>query len=1231
VSSFNAGDIEASVTLKRDDFNAALDAVKADAAQFTRDPIKATVTANADQAKTVLDDLTARKAKAGTDVSFTVKATDGASTELARVQAQKDRVGKDVTVNVKTKSDTSGLDDIGKKITELKDGPFNLLTTAIIGLGPAAVPVLGVVTAAVLPLTAALGSAVAGLGAFGVVSKAVLTPAATAATAVYKAQTAYTTALASGTKQAAAYATEQKAIATAYAGMSAQQIALSKQVGDLEAGWRGVLKSVTPVVSSALVPWLKDVQGLLGYIKPLVTPVAALFQQWGTSLGQALSGNSAKIKSFIDGFAGASAGNIRNFGDALVFFAKGAGALIHDIAPNLGGASLGIARLAASFDGWASSKQTAADIQGFFAWVKSEGPEVGKFLQDLATDAGHLVKAMVFTGGGDLTVLTDALGLISKLPPGVIAVLADGYVALSLGLRAASAAMVAWNIVSTIAKGIQAALGDEVKVTGAALAIQKVATLLIAGADAVADAAETVYIGLMLLADAASLPLIAVVGGIVLAIGLLGAGIFELITHWHDVEAVAVTVWHGVLAAVQAVWSWIKGNWPLLLGILLGPVATAAALIYLHWNAVTSVFSGVLDWVTGHWKLILVILTGPVGAAALWIASHWAAITGVFSAVIDWLGDHWKLILVILTGPVGLAALWLIHAWAGIHNDIDIAWNAIAAFFVSWWNAEVAKFTAAGRLLQTVLSAAWSAVSTAAKTAWAAVAAFFTAWWNSEVAAFKAEAAVVGAVLAAAWALVEAGAKAVWGAIAAFFTAWWNSEVAAFRGPVTAITAALAAGWAAVESEAKTVFGRLSAFFSSFWGALKSGFASAVAGVKTAWAAIQGAVEAPVDWVIKNVYDALIVRFWNDVAGPVGLPKLAALAEGGIVPGGYSRTDNKLAWVRSGEGVLQPGAVARLGGPGFIAWANAAFGDVPVSGWHGGGFAAGGVIPGRDAALGDVPVSGPALGPLTGLANDVTGFLGTLVSDVANGIYSALASAGGAVIGGAAKLIPGSSGVADAMRAYPLKLWDAFAGWVTGHGPGPATGGHSSVPARSGSALAAQNFARSLLASYGWAASQMTSLLALWNQESGWNDEAVNPSSGAYGIPQALGKGHPYNLGDYANQVVWGLNYISGRYGSPAAAEAHEQEFNWYDTGGWLQPGATMVMNGTGRPEPVLSGAQWDALTSAASGGGDLGGKLDRIAGLLAAGPRATASGLGDVLNGTARTASHRGRYPKNS
>jgi hypothetical protein len=95
-----------------------------------------------------------------------------------------------------------------------------------------------------------------------------------------------------------------------------------------------------------------------------------------------------------------------------------------------------------------------------------------------------------------------------------------------------------------------------------------------------------------------------------------------------------------------------------------------------------------------------------------------------------------------------------------------------------------------------------------------------------------------------------------------------------------------------------------------------------------------------------------------------------------------------------------------------------------------------------------------------------------------------------------------------------------------------------------------QQIAGQMLAQYGWAG-QFSCLDALWVQESGWNVYAENPSSGAYGIPQALPASKMASAGadwqsDAATQISWGLGYIRAMYGSPCAAWGHEEAADWY-------------------------------------------------------------------------------------
>ncbi|MFC5215101.1 transglycosylase SLT domain-containing protein [Streptomyces coerulescens] len=71
------------------------------------------------------------------------------------------------------------------------------------------------------------------------------------------------------------------------------------------------------------------------------------------------------------------------------------------------------------------------------------------------------------------------------------------------------------------------------------------------------------------------------------------------------------------------------------------------------------------------------------------------------------------------------------------------------------------------------------------------------------------------------------------------------------------------------------------------------------------------------------------------------------------------------------------------------------------------------------------------------------------------------------------------------------------------------------------------------------------------DHESDWNYQAVNPSSGAYGLFQALPGSKMSSVGadwqtNPATQIKWGLNYMNDRYGSPCGAWDFWQANNWY-------------------------------------------------------------------------------------
>ncbi len=94
-------------------------------------------------------------------------------------------------------------------------------------------------------------------------------------------------------------------------------------------------------------------------------------------------------------------------------------------------------------------------------------------------------------------------------------------------------------------------------------------------------------------------------------------------------------------------------------------------------------------------------------------------------------------------------------------------------------------------------------------------------------------------------------------------------------------------------------------------------------------------------------------------------------------------------------------------------------------------------------------------------------------------------------------------------------------------------------------------FALAEVTSRGWDYNQFSCLVKLWERESNWRWNATNRSSGAYGIPQSLPASKMASAGadwrtNPETQILWGLGYIDGRYGSPCAALLHSDVNNWY-------------------------------------------------------------------------------------
>ena len=222
---------------------------------------------------------------------------------------------------------------------------------------------------------------------------------------------------------------------------------------------------------------------------------------------------------------------------------------------------------------------------------------------------------------------------------------------------------------------------------------------------------------------------------------------------------------------------------------------------------------------------------------------------------------------------------------------------------------------------------------------------------------------------------------------------------------------------------------------------------------------------------------------------------------------------------------------------------------------------------------------------------------------LAAGALAALTGGGGGGGGGAGSpSAPGGirlGGLVGAAARHQLAMnqVQGFARFA-GHGGGGGVSGGKVVAGApvSGYSGTGGNRAlgRRMMLAHGWAGGQWPSLNALWTGESNWDANAVNKSSGAAGIPQALGHGHVFNLGDPRAQIAWGLDYIAGRYGTPSRAYSAWQARSphWYQGGGRLKYAGAFAKGGkftTNGPTAFVAGDNpggRETVTVSRGGGG---------------------------------------------
>lgn len=161
-----------------------------------------------------------------------------------------------------------------------------------------------------------------------------------------------------------------------------------------------------------------------------------------------------------------------------------------------------------------------------------------------------------------------------------------------------------------------------------------------------------------------------------IAIGIL------LYKNWDTVTAALSAAFAAIKKAAMDVFNWLRSNWPLLLGILTGPVGAAVAIIATHWGTVRNVTQAAWGAVRGAtsdaWNAVRSVVQGAVSAVSGAVNSAWNAVKSATSAAWGAVSSKVSDVISSVKGALSAFASW-VSGFA--HGALSAAVNAAGNVF----------------------------------------------------------------------------------------------------------------------------------------------------------------------------------------------------------------------------------------------------------------------------------------------------------------------------------------------------------------------------------------------------------------------------------------------------------------------------------------------------------------------------------------------------------------------
>lgn len=403
------------------------------------------------------------------------------------------------------------------------------------------------------------------------------------------------------------------------------------------------------------------------------------------------------------------------------------------------------------------------------------------------------------------------------------------------------------------------------------------------------------------------------IGLIILAVAALGVGIYELVTHWHqvwgDIKTVALDAWHyldgifhdiagtqafkdvekvfkTVFADVEKDASSFEGTMTRIWGEVFSPLKGAAA------DAIAGVehaFDDVKAWFAKWWPVLLplalTLFLGPLGLAIGVLIDeiilHWHTLSSTTESVFSTIGDivrtvfgplalfiqlNWDAVVQVFRVGMAVIEAVLGVGWVLIQGTAESAWNVIRAFFEIWWVGVKTLFDVYVAVIGGALEVGWQAIQLVAETVWNTLKVFFQLWWDGFKLIVTVGWDLISGIFTVFLDLIEGKWGAAWDAIKQMFENIWSAIKADAESSWSAIRDYFSSEWAAFETFASSSWKAIEGAVVSAWSAVKSG-------VESVWTDIKSFLST--EWATfattgKNLWQAVvngITGVWDTLSG----------------------------------------------------------------------------------------------------------------------------------------------------------------------------------------------------------------------------------------------------------------------------------------------------------------------------------------------------------------------------